>query len=59
MSTLGLALLDMAQQIENNRVDTEDRKERLRSGVAAPLLALVADEAIDAMLWCSAYQTRS
>jgi hypothetical protein len=41
---VGLALLDMAEQIENNRVDTEDRKERLRDQVAAPLLALVAKD---------------
>lgn len=41
---VGLALLDMVEQIENNRVDTEDRKERLRGQVAAPLLALVATD---------------
>lgn len=41
---VGLALLDMVEQIENNRVDTEDRKERLRGQVAAPLLALVAKD---------------
>jgi hypothetical protein len=41
---VGLALLDMVEQIENNRVDTEDRKERLSGQVAAPLLALVAQD---------------
>lgn len=41
---VGQALLDLVAQIENNRVDTEDRKERLREQVAAPLLAVVADD---------------
>ena len=41
---VGRALLDVVAQLENNRVDTEDRKERLRDQVAAPLLALVKED---------------
>ncbi|MCA9267865.1 MAG: hypothetical protein KDA41_05315, partial [Planctomycetales bacterium] len=37
---VGLNLLDVVEQIENNRLDTEDRKERLQNQVAGPLLAL-------------------
>lgn len=37
-------LLNVVDQLENNRVDTDDRQERLRDQVANPLLALVAGE---------------
>jgi hypothetical protein len=41
---VGIALLDVVAQLENNRVDTEDRQERLREQVAGPLLAVVKDD---------------
>ena len=44
---VGRALLDVVAQLESNRVDTEDRKERLSEQVAAPLLELVADDFVE------------
>jgi len=41
---VGRALLDVVAQLENNRVDTEDRKQRLREQVAQPLLSLAAED---------------
>lgn len=41
------AVLKVVDQLENNRVDTEDRKVRLRDQVSAPLLDLVAVDFIE------------
>ena len=49
---VAVSLLDIAEEIENNRIDAEDRQARLREEVAAPLLAVVADDfpSLDAQL---------